>query len=30
VLDYIQSVNCHYKFNELPLSWLGLPVPNIT
>ena len=25
VLDYIQSVNCHYKFNELPLSWLGLP-----
>jgi hypothetical protein len=30
VLDYIQSVNCHYKFNELPLSWLGLPIPNIT
>ena len=26
VLDYINSVNCHYKFNELPLSWLGLPV----
>ncbi|MCX7862494.1 MAG: hypothetical protein N2449_05820 [Bacteroidales bacterium] len=26
VLNYIQSVNCHYKFNELPLSWLGLPV----
>ncbi|MCX8093783.1 MAG: hypothetical protein N3E50_06400 [Candidatus Goldbacteria bacterium] len=25
VLDYIQSVNCHYKFNEIPLSWLGLP-----
>ena len=25
VLDYISSVNCHYKFNELPLSWLGLP-----
>jgi len=25
VLDYIQSVNCHYKFGELPLSWLGLP-----
>lgn len=25
VLDYIQSVNCHYKFNALPLSWLGLP-----
>ncbi|MGE4547689.1 MAG: hypothetical protein AB7E28_07955 [Desulfurella sp.] len=30
VLDYIQSVNCHYKFNELPLSWLGLPVPHTT
>lgn len=26
VLDYIQSVNCHYKFNELPLTWLGLPL----
>lgn len=26
VLEYIQSVNCHYKFNELPLSWLGLPI----
>jgi len=26
VLDYIESVNCHYKFNELPLAWLGLPV----
>ena len=25
VLEYIQSVNCHYKFNELPLAWLGLP-----
>ena len=25
VLDYIHSVNCHYKFNKLPLSWLGLP-----
>ena len=25
VLDYTHSVNCHYKFNELPLSWLGLP-----
>lgn len=24
-LDYINSVNCHYKFNELPLAWLGLP-----
>ena len=27
VLDYIHSVNCHYKFNELPLAWLGLPLP---
>lgn len=26
VLDYINSVNCQYKFNELPLSWLGLPI----
>jgi len=26
VLDYIHSVNCHYKFNELPMAWLGLPV----
>lgn len=26
VLNYIHSVNCHYKFNELPLAWLGLPV----
>lgn len=25
VLDYIQSVNCHYKFNEIPLAWFGLP-----
>lgn len=25
VLDYINSVNCHYKFNDLPLAWLGLP-----
>jgi hypothetical protein len=25
VLEYIDSVNCHYKFNELPLAWLGLP-----
>jgi len=23
-LEYINSVNCHYKFNELPLAWLGL------
>lgn len=27
VLDYIHSMNCHYKFNELPLAWLGLPAP---
>jgi len=26
VLAYIQSVNCHYMFNKLPLAWLGLPV----
>lgn len=26
VLDYIHSVNCHYRFNSLPLTWLGLPV----
>lgn len=25
VLDYINSVGCHYKFNALPLAWLGLP-----
>ncbi len=24
-LDYIESVNCHYVFNEIPLTWLGLP-----
>lgn len=24
VLDYIDSVNCHYHFNEIPLKWLGL------
>lgn len=28
MLDYIHSVNCHYKFNSLPLSWLGLPTGN--
>ena len=27
VLDYIHSVNCHYKFGALPLAWLGLPDP---
>jgi hypothetical protein len=25
VLEYIHSVNCHYKFGSLPLAWLGLP-----
>jgi len=29
VLDYIHSVNCHYKFNELPLAWLGLPIKEV-
>lgn len=27
VLDYIHSVNCHYRFGSLPLAWLGLPEP---
>lgn len=27
VLDYIQSVNCNYCFDRLPLEWLGLPAP---
>ncbi len=26
VLEYIHSVNCDYKFNRLPLAWLGLPI----
>jgi hypothetical protein len=29
VLDYIHSVNCHYKLNELPLAWLGLPTKKV-
>lgn len=29
VLDYIHSVNCHYKFNELPLAWLGLTTKKV-
>jgi hypothetical protein len=29
VLGYIHSVNCHYKFNELPLAWLGLPTNKV-
>ncbi len=28
VLEYIESVNCHYRFNTLPLAWLGLPTEN--
>lgn len=24
-LDYIDCMNCHYLFNEIPLKWLGLP-----
>jgi len=27
VLQYVQSVHCHYRFNTLPLTWLGLPEP---
>jgi len=27
VLDYINSVNCQYKFGTLPLAWLDLPEP---
>ena len=27
VLDYIQSVNCDYYFEYIPLKRLGLPVP---
>ncbi len=29
VLDYVHSVNCHYRFNELPMAWLGLPVKKV-
>jgi hypothetical protein len=29
VLDYIHSVNCHYRFNELPMAWLGLPIKKV-
>lgn len=25
ILDYVSSVNCHYRFGAIPLSWLGLP-----
>lgn len=27
VLHYVESVNCHYFFNEIPLDFLGLPRP---
>lgn len=27
VLSYIKSVGCHYFFDEIPLSFLGLPDP---
>ena len=27
-LEYVKSVGCHYFFNEIPLSFLGLPVNN--
>ena len=27
ILDYIQSVHCHYYFEYIPLVKLGLPVP---
>lgn len=27
VLEYIESVNCNYCFDRLPLEWLGLPKP---
>lgn len=29
VLDYIRSVNCEYRFNDLPLDWLGLPTEKV-
>lgn len=28
VLDYIISMNCHFYFEYIPLTKLGLPVPN--
>lgn len=30
VLNYIESVNCHYMFDHIPLAWLGLPNPIAT
>lgn len=29
-LDYVIASGCHYKFDEIPLSWLGLPYDNKT
>lgn len=26
-LAYIESVNCHYMFNYIPIKWFGLPDP---
>ncbi|NVP17399.1 hypothetical protein HUU51_01650 [Candidatus Gracilibacteria bacterium] len=28
VLNYIQAMDCHYFFGELPLEFLGLPIKN--
>jgi hypothetical protein len=28
VLEFVNSVDCHYFFNELPLNFLGLPNPS--
>ncbi len=25
VLKCVHKINCHYKFNDLPRAWLGLP-----
>ena len=27
VLEFVNSVGCHYFFNEIPLDFLGLPIP---
>ncbi len=29
VLQYVKAVGCYYFFNELPLSFLGLPKPKL-
>ncbi len=28
VLDYVEASGCNYFFNEIPLNFLGLPVPS--